>query len=267
MPHDYNRFQSLTQSDFFLRLIGLSAYGCASQFCYTNLCMRMSEQPATTVDGLEASYIDAARRGDLAAFNWLVLQYQTRVYNLCLRMLSDPDAAADATQEAFLSAYRAMDRFKGGNFRSWLLRIASNACLDALRARNRHPAQSLERGRSTPGSSATLGGQWDDEEEPLQVADPALDADPEGQALSAETAATIQAGLDTLPEDQRIALVLVDVQGLSYEEAAAVAGANLGTVKSRINRARLKMRDYLRGVGIVSAKELSEHEERLNVDG
>ena len=75
----------------------------------------------------------------------------TRVYNLCLRMLSDPDAAADATQEAFLSAYRAMDRFTGGNFRSWMLRIASNACLDALRARNRHPAQSLERGRSMPG--------------------------------------------------------------------------------------------------------------------
>lgn len=229
--------------------------------------MRTPEQPPAAADGLEASYIEAARRGDLPAFNWLVLHYQTRVYNLCLRMLSDPDAAADATQEAFISAYKAIDRFKGGHFRSWLLRIASNACLDALRARNRHPAQSLERGHSWPGSSGHSSRLWDEEEEPLQIADPALDADPEGRALAAETAAAIQAGLDTLPEDQRIALVLVDVQGLSYDEAAAICDANLGTIKSRINRARLKMRDYLRSVGIISAKELSESDGRLNVDG
>src|SRR6266508_6874306 len=87
----------------------------------------------------EERQLDAARRGDLAAFNWLVLRYQTRVYNLCYRMLSDPDEAADATQEAFLSAYRAIGRFQGGQFRSWVLRIASNACLDILRSRKRRP--------------------------------------------------------------------------------------------------------------------------------
>src|SRR5436853_6344753 len=85
---------------------------------------------ASSADVEEQRHIDAARRGDLPAFNWLVLRYQTRVYNLCYRMLSDPDAAADATQEAFLSAYRAIGRFKGGQFRAWVLRIAAKACHD-----------------------------------------------------------------------------------------------------------------------------------------
>src|SRR5438270_11809772 len=92
----------------------------------------------------EERHIEAARRGDLAAFNWLVLRYQTRVYNLCYRMLSDPDAAADATQEAFISAYRAIGRFKGEQFRTWLMRIATNACLDVLRSRKRRPSVSLD---------------------------------------------------------------------------------------------------------------------------
>src|SRR5438105_14612596 len=94
--------------------------------------------------GDEARRIDAARRGDLAAFNWLVLQHQTRVYNLCLRMLGEPDDASDATQEAFLSAYKAMSRFKGEGFRTWILRIATNACLDMLRSRKRKAAQPLD---------------------------------------------------------------------------------------------------------------------------
>ena len=90
----------------------------------------MLDSDAGEQSGAEERNIEAARRGDLAAFNWLVLRYQTRVYNLCYRMLSDPDEAADATQEAFISAYKAIGRFKGGNFRAWVLRIASNACLD-----------------------------------------------------------------------------------------------------------------------------------------
>src|SRR6476646_2886974 len=98
----------------------------------------------------EERQLEAARHGDLDAFNWLVLRYQTRVYNLCYRMLSDPDAAADATQEAFLSAYKAMGRFKGGQFRSWILRIASNACLDMLRSQKRRPTQSLDRASAGP---------------------------------------------------------------------------------------------------------------------
>jgi RNA polymerase sigma-70 factor (ECF subfamily) len=202
----------------------------------------------------EERQLEAARRGDLDAFNWLVLRYQTRVYNLCYRMLSDPDAAADATQDAFLSAWRAMPRFKGEQFRTWLLRIATNGCLDVLRSRKRHPAQSLD--GWSPGDS-------DEASEPLPIADLDPSIDPEGHSLRVETVATIQQGLDTLPEDQRTALVLVDVQGLSYDEAASITGANLGTVKSRINRARSRMRDYLRERGVVpSSGEQSAHAQR-----
>jgi RNA polymerase sigma factor (sigma-70 family) len=201
--------------------------------------------------GEEARHLEAARRGDLSAFNWLVLRYQTRVYNLCYRMLSDPDAAADTTQDAFLSAYKAIGRFKGEQFKTWLFRIATNACLDVLRSRKRKPTQSLD--------SRTAEAE-EDAGEPLQVADLDPSIDPEAQTLRAEMVQIIQRGLDALPDDQRIALVLVDVQGLSYEEAAAIDGTNLGTVKSRINRARTKMRDYLRENGIVpSVGEHSTH--------
>ena len=204
----------------------------------------MSDQGADvkSEDWEELRRLDAAREGDLVAFNWLVLRYQTRVYNLCLRMLSDPDAAADATQDTFLSAYRAMDRFRGEHFRTWLLRIASNACLDVLRSRKRRPTQSLD--HWTPGDDG-------EEIEPIPVIDLDPTINPEVQTLRAETVAAIQAGLDTLADDQRIALLLVDVQGLSYEEAVEITGANLGTVKSRINRARAKMRDHLRERGIL----------------
>ena len=207
----------------------------------------------------EERYIDAARRGDLASFNWLVLRYQTRVYNLCYRMLYDTDAAADATQETFLSAYKAIGRFQGGQFRSWVLRIASNACLDMIRARKRRPTQSLDH---------VEGGQFDEDVEPLQVADLDRSVDPEAQALSAEVAEGIQSALDLLPDDQRMAIILVDVQGLSYEEAAAITGANLGTVKSRINRARARLRDTLRAAGIIpGGEELSMRGERSISDG
>jgi len=156
----------------------------------------------------EETQLDAARRGDLDAFNWLVLRYQARVYNLCYRMLSDPDAAADATQEAFLSAWRAMARFKGEQFRTWILRIATNACLDMLRSRKRRPTQSID--SWNPGDSS------EEASEPLPIADLDPSIDPERQVLRAETVATIQLGLEHLPDDQRTVLVLVDVHGLSY---------------------------------------------------
>lgn len=203
----------------------------------------------------EPRRIEAARKGDLDAFNWLVLQYQTRVYNLCLRMLSDPDEAADATQEAFLNAYKAMSRFKGEGFRTWILRIATNACLDMLRSRKRKPSVSIDSWGSSDDGEETL--------EPLPIADLDPSIDPEGSALRAETINTIQAGLDTLPEDQRTVLVLVDVQNLSYEEAASITGANLGTVKSRVNRARTRLREYLKERNVFpSSGELSRRSER-----
>src|SRR5213080_3599898 len=122
----------------------------------------MLDSDAGEQSGDEERHIEAARRGDLAAFNWLVLRYQARVYNLCYRMLSDPDSAADATQEAFLSAYKAIGRFQGGQFRSWVLRIATNVCLDMLRSQKRRPTQSLDR--------SPIGPE-DEDVEPLQVPD------------------------------------------------------------------------------------------------
>ncbi len=205
----------------------------------------------------EGRYIQAAQRGDLAAFNWLVLRYQTRVYNLCYRMLSDPDAAADAAQETFISAFKAIARFKGEQFRAWLMRIATNASLDMLRSRKRRQSQSLD--------SLTDAGE--EAGEPLQIADLDTSVDPEANILRVELSASIQEGLDSLPDDQRIALVLVDAQGLSYEEVASITRANLGTVKSRISRARLRMREYLRERGIVPAVgELSAHAERSIIE-
>ena len=92
----------------------------------------------------ESRALEAAQRGDTAAFNELVLAYQTTVYNVALRTLGHPEDAADATQDAFLSAYRAMHEFRGGSFKAWLLRIAVNTCYDILRRRQRRPSTSLE---------------------------------------------------------------------------------------------------------------------------
>ena len=92
----------------------------------------------------EESLIHAAKRGDLDAFNRLVIEYQSRAYNLAYRFMSDPASAADATQDAFISAFRGIGKFRGGSFRSWLLRIVVNACYDELRRRKRRPASSLD---------------------------------------------------------------------------------------------------------------------------
>jgi len=180
----------------------------------------------------ELEQIAAAQKGSLGAFNDLVAQYEQRVYNLCFRMLASPDAAADATQETFLSAWQAIGRFRGGSFKSWVLRIATNACYDQLRRRQRRPTQSLDQ----------LMG---DEQQPLDLPSPDRSSDPEDRALQTELSREIQRALNGLPEDQRLAIVLADIQGLSYDEIAEVTHTSLGTVKSRISRARFKMRDSL----------------------
>ncbi len=182
----------------------------------------------TQVD--ETALIDRSRRGELEAFNALVVAYQRRVYNLCLRMLGSPEPAEDATQEAFISAYRAISRFRQGSFRAWLLRIAANACYDELRRRRSRPQAPLD----APG----------DGERP--VAEPAAPDEPlEQRAERLELARHLREGLSTLPPDQRLSVILRDVQGLAYEEVAQATGASLGTVKSRINRGRAALRDFL----------------------
>jgi len=183
----------------------------------------------------EQALIQAARRGDLEAFNRLVLEYQSLAYNVAYRILGDADAAADATQDAFLSAYQGISRFRGGSFRAWILRIVTNACYDQLRAKQRRPTASLE---ALLVKDASPGVSFADQKE-----------SPEEYALRQELSRVIQAGIQTLTPEQRVALVLSDVQGLSYQEIAEVMRVSLGTVKSRISRARAKLRDYLRQQG------------------
>jgi len=178
----------------------------------------------------EAALIERSQAGDLDAFNALVLTYQGRVYNLCLRMLGSPQAAEDAAQEAFIAAYRAVPRFRGGSLRSWLLRIAANACHDELRRRRSRPQIPLE----TPADDERLSAEPPASDEPL-----------EQRAERLELARCLQGCLASLPPDQRLAVILRDVQGLAYEEVAEATGTSLGTVKSRISRGRAALRDSL----------------------
>ena len=170
------------------------------------------------------------KRGDLAAFNELVERYQTSVFNLCLRMLGAPQPAEDATQEAFISAFRHIEKFRGGMFRSWLLRIASNACYDELRRRKSRPAVSIDEPHG---------------EDDRAIDPPSGAPTMEEHAEQMELRGALEAALARLPADQRLALVLCDVQGLDYAEIAVVMQCSLGTVKSRINRARGKMRTLM----------------------
>jgi RNA polymerase sigma-70 factor (ECF subfamily) len=179
----------------------------------------------------EKALIDAARRGDVSSFNRLVLSYQSMVYNLAYRILGDGDAAADATQDTFTSAFKGIGKFRGGSFKSWLMRIVTNTCYDQLRRKQRRPTTSLN--DLLELDSAPIRSLSDPTESP------------EEYALRQELSNTIQIGIGTLPSDQRVALVLSDVQGLSYQEIAEVTGVSLGTVKSRLSRARGKMRDHL----------------------
>ena len=194
----------------------------------------------------EASLIAAAQRGGVDAFNELVLAYQHQVYNLAYRIMGDPASAADTTQEAFISAFEHIARFRGGSFKSWLMRIVSNACYDELRRRKRRPTTSFED-----------FGEMDEEANPALISE---EERPDEYTERQEMARVIQAGIDGLPPEQRITLVLSDVQGFSYQEIAEATDASLGTVKSRLARARSKLRDYLRAQGeLLPARYRLEH--------
>jgi RNA polymerase sigma-70 factor, ECF subfamily len=175
-----------------------------------------------------------ARNGDVDAFNRLVLENERPVYSLAYRLLGNPDDAADATQEAFLNAFRAINGFRGEAIRPWLFRIAVRCCYDQLRRRKRRREDSLE-------------GDTDDDDGIDLPDDPELG--PEQGAVRAETAEAIEQALQGLPFDQRAVVTLCDVQGLSYEEAAEATSAELGTVKSRLSRARARLREVLRARG------------------
>jgi RNA polymerase sigma-70 factor (ECF subfamily) len=199
------------------------------------------EPTAATLEG----QLNAARRGEVAAFNALVQAYQRQVYNVCYRTLGNADDAADATQDSLLSAFRGIAAFNGpaAGLRGWLLRIAVNACYDQLRRRQRRPADSLDAMAETRNDSISAAER---------VPDPR--PGPEQHSLTAETARHIQESIDRLPPEQRLTVVLCDVQGLSYEEAAEVMSIELGTVKSRLSRARAQLRTLLAQKGELPAR-------------
>ena len=200
----------------------------------------------------EPALIRQAQQGDHDAFNRLVLEYQTVVYNLAYRIMGDGVSAADAAQEAFISAYRSLNGYRGGSFKSWLLRIVTNACYDELRRRKRRPAVSLE-------ALSVLPEGPDSEAEAALVSHA---EGPEAHAVRSELNRALQDCLNRLPEDMRSVVVMSDVLGMEYAEVAASVGAALGTVKSRLSRARARMRDCLQGV-----RELLPDAFRLEEEG
>jgi RNA polymerase sigma-70 factor (ECF subfamily) len=172
--------------------------------------------------------LEGAKAGDLNAFNDLVVCYQDLLYALVVRMVPDRDQAADAVQEAFFSAFRNMHAFRGGSVRSWLSRIAINAAMDAQRLKKRRPAEPYPE---------LEDDSW---QPPATPAD-----DPVTTSLTNERHRALNAALAQITDDQRAAIVLFDVEGYDYAEIAQMTGVSLGTVKSRIHRGRLALRDRL----------------------
>lgn len=182
----------------------------------------------------ESALIQQAREGDLNSFNRLVLEYQNMAFSLAARMLNEDAAAEDVTQTAFLSAYRSLDSFRGGSFRAWVLKMVSNACLDELRRRKRRPTISLE----------PINEDDEEIESPKWLADPSIS--PEEEIEKSELNRVLQGCITGLSEEFREVVILVDIEGLDYQEVSQAIGKPLGTVKSRLARARIKMRDCLK---------------------
>jgi RNA polymerase sigma-70 factor (ECF subfamily) len=178
----------------------------------------------------DSALVARSLAGDLDAFNELVGVYQDFLFALVVRVLRDREAAADAVQEAFFSAFRNLDRYRGGSFRSWLARIALNAATDVLRLRKRRPAEPYP--------------EWEDE---AWQPPAGPEHDPEVQVTRRARSRVLAVAMAAITEDQRRAILLFDVEGFDYQEIADMTAVSLGTVKSRIHRGRLALRDLLAG--------------------
>jgi len=211
-----------------------------------NRSVRKEQGEDTAID--ERLLIEAAQHGDVEAFNRLVVAYQDRAFHLAYQLLADPMDAEDAVQDAFISAYLGLSGYRGGSFRSWLFRIVMNRCLDVLRRRKRRP--------EIPFQPVDADGQ--EIESPYWAVDPS--ESPEAALLGAELSRQIQAYLEMLTLERRTILVLVDMLGMSYQEAGRIAGCPTGTVKSRLARARVQMRSYLRARPLSSIRIFSGKE-------
>ena len=174
----------------------------------------------------EQRLIQLSRDGDYDAFNRLVVEYQDAIFAVVLRTVRNRATAEDITQDTFISAFRKISSYRGGIFRAWLFRIAKNASLDYLRKVARRGESSIE--EDIVYFSEIVE---DDSQDPL------------ADALNSELARLIDHCLDSLSEDHRFAMVMIDIEGYQYDEAAESIGVSIGTVKSRLNRARARMRD------------------------
>ena len=195
----------------------------------------MAAPQQSTIDDDTSELVQRAQGGELAAFNTLVIRHQNAAYSLAFRFLRSRESAEDVTQEAFLRAYRALGGFHGERFRSWLLRIVANAARDELRRRKRRPQRSLDEARDDPDMPS------------IDPVEPGLG--PEARAEQTDLRRVLEQALAQLPEDWRLVVLLSDVHGLSYDEVAAAAELPLGTVKSRLSRARARLREILRESG------------------
>jgi RNA polymerase sigma-70 factor (ECF subfamily) len=198
----------------------------------------------------EQALIQDAQGGNLDAFNTLILHYQDSVFNTALRILGDDDLAADATQDAFISAFKSITSYRGGSFKAWLMRTVTNACYDELRRRKRRP--------TTPLEPDTDDGEEMDS--PRWLADPNMTPDQVAEADELEHA--IQHCLNNLPLEFKSVVIMADIQGMDYTEVAVAVKVPLGTIKSRLARARLRLRECLQGF-----EELLPSSFRLEVEG
>jgi len=180
----------------------------------------------------EKLWLARSREGDVESFEKLIERYQKTAYNVALRMMHHEEDAKDATQEALIKAFRSIQSFRGDSgFSTWLYRILVNTCKDELRKR-RGNTVSLEQGRQTESGF-----------EAIELADETFA--PEVVLGNAATRQTINEAIRALPEQNRTAIVLRDVQGYSYEDIGVLLGCPVGTVKSRINRGRLLLKESL----------------------
>lgn len=182
----------------------------------------------------EDELVKTASRGDLEAFNQLVLVYQNLAYSLAYSLLGDPASAEDAAQESFIKAFQNLDKYRGGSFRAWLLKIVTNSAYDTARRSRRHPAQPL----------------FPEDENGEEIESPGWLADPAPSVQETieqkEFSNALYRMLDELPDAYRSVITLIDVDSLDYQEAAQVLSLPLGTVKSRLARARDQMRNRLK---------------------
>jgi RNA polymerase sigma-70 factor (ECF subfamily) len=175
---------------------------------------------------IDAELVARVQRGDKKAFDLLVLKYQRKIMRLLSRMIRDPAEVEDVAQEAFIKAYRALPQFRGDSaFYTWLYRIAINTARNWLASNGRRP--------STPNALENEDGETFNETDNLSDI-----STPESMVASREIAETVNAAIQGLPEELRTAIVLREIEGMSYEDIAQSMGCPIGTVRSRIFRAR-----------------------------